>query len=199
MRKPILAAAAGAVLAFAFVGPGFAGTKDADGNHGPTGYSNQYDDEGANTIDCGDSGAQTLDYVGATNLWPPNHKAVLGSVIANDDNDDSVDGQPTVFVTGSSNDAYEDGDVETAYDSAANAATDGEGHEGTATADLKVLRERSGQAKEGRRYDITATATFDDGSTCQAHFSICVPHDMRSSTREADCPNPSGGTVTPGA
>jgi hypothetical protein len=199
----------GLLASFAVVGPAF-GAKDADGNHGPKGYSNNFDGEDQNTQECNGDAEQYVDYVGPTNLWPPNHKAVDGIVRAVDNDDDSSTSEatPTLVLRVGSNDEFEEGDATVDYGAeGAGMATDPAGYQdnvenGIAPANVIVLRERSGQSKDagGRVYTIEATAMFADNGdpqtsdSCTVYFCIRVPHDMRKTdgNRSEPCtPDPS--------
>ncbi|HEX8003239.1 MAG TPA: hypothetical protein VF519_11140 [Mycobacteriales bacterium] len=131
------------------------------------------------TRDCGDG--DTVDWLGAITLWPPNHKFQSSTVAANGSDADeavSIAIVPSVLdATGGDGGAEHDPDW--MYESAPATGN------GTATQDLALRAERSGRG-EGRTYTIDWTATFDDGAkTCtskddgQTPFTVSVPHDMR--------------------
>jgi len=155
----------GIAAALAVTAPGFAG-------------GNKYASV-ADSRDCGDG--DTVDWLGAIKLWPPNHKFQSSTVAAN--GSDSTEGvsiaiEPSVF-DAAGGDGGPQHDPDWMYESTPATGT------GTATQDLALRAERSGRG-EGRTYTIDWTATFDNGSkTCtskddgQTPFTVTVPHDMR--------------------
>lgn len=132
------------------------------------------------TRDCGSG--DSVDWFGATTLWPPNHKFVNETIAANgSDSTENVSIEIDPVVTdavGGDGGAEHDPDFTYASGPMASGA-------GTATVDFALRSERSGKG-EGRTYTINWKATFDDGSkTCtsgdqgQTPFVVSVPHDMR--------------------
>lgn len=133
----------------------------------------------ADTRDCGDGDA--VNWLGATTLWPPNHKFQSSTVAA--DGSDDTEGVSIAIVPSVTDAVGGDGganhDPDWMYESAPATGT------GTATQDLALRAERSGRG-EGRVYTIDWTATFDNGlKECsstdegQTPFTVTVPHDMR--------------------
>lgn len=155
----------GAVAALGVATPGFSG-------------GNKYAAV-ADSRDCGSGDA--VNWLGATTLWPPNHKFQSSTVAADGSTDTenvSIAIVPSLTdATGGDGGAQHDPDWQ--YESAPATGA------GTATQDLALRSERSGRG-EGRTYTIHWTATFDDGAkTCsstddgQTPFTVSVPHDMR--------------------
>jgi hypothetical protein len=173
--------AVGAIGALALAQPTFA-ANGGDANHGPKGYSSGTDAEGQWVQQCAegdatdDENADTIDFVGDTNNWPPNHRTVPATIIAQGDEGDEI----TVAATATSSDASMDPD---------DFAFGGPGAGTTRVeASMTTVRERSGNTahvgdNSGRMYTIHVTATFD-GSSCTADFCTRTPHDMRRENRE---------------
>lgn len=128
---------------------------------------------------CG--GDDVVNWLGATTLWPPNHKFQSSTVAAV--GNDSTEGvtlaiRPVVTdATGGDGGSQHDPDFMYS-DSPANTG------KGTATVDNQLRSERSGKG-EGRTYTIHWTATFDNGTEectsedgSHAPFVVEVPHDM---------------------
>jgi len=168
MRKTTGLLAIAAIAAFGFVGPALA---NGDDNHGPKGY-----EPGTGSSQTCDQASHTIAYDGPTRLWPPNHRDVQGTVIATGHPTDDV----TLTVTGWDNDTNQDSDFAA---SEAPPSTNG-----STSSDLTFVRERTGQAKDGRTYTIRADATFSDTTqTCTRYFCVIVPHDMRQANRSGEC------------
>jgi hypothetical protein len=170
--------AVGAVGAFAVAPSTFAANGGND-SHGPTGYSKGVDAEGQNVRECAegtgstdDEDPDTIDFVGETNSWPPNHRDVAASIIADGDEGDAI----TLAAVATSNDTSMDPDD---FDFMG---------PGTGTsrvvAGVTTARERAGYTDQdsGRVYTIDVTATFD-GTECTAQFCTRTPHDMRRTNR----------------
>lgn len=163
------AATLGLVGAFVVVGPGIAGNDE---------LRNKY--QSAETVhDCGDD--STITYNGPLKMWPPNHKLQDVSITAVDGDAEPATDETSLTVTFEVLDAVGgDGgpthDPDVVFPSGL-VATDS----GSATVPLQLRSERSGKG-EGRTYEITATAAFDNGlptGSCSRTFLITVPHDMR--------------------
>ena len=139
---------------------------------------NKYESVAASRT-CGDD---SVNWLGALKLWPPNHKYVPSTIVATGDDGESVtlDVMPDYDESAMGGDGgpQHDPDWEVT-DSPANTGTK------TATVDLKLRAERSGQG-DGRVYTVDWTAVFGgeecsslDGTTEHAPFVVTVPHDMR--------------------
>lgn len=162
--KAAAAVTVGLVGAFAFVGPGQAGSDEV---------RNKYP-SGTETEECS-TGPVTdkVTYTGPQKLWPPNHKlqdvefrAVNGG----------ADTSTTLSITSQIDDvAGGDGGPQHDPDYVPGAAANG-GGEAVAAAQLRS--ERSGKG-EGRTYTLTAVGTFDGLRTCSLTVDVIVPHDMR--------------------
>ncbi len=145
--------------------PGFAG-------------GNKYEAVAAQA-DCGSG--NVVNWLGATTLWPPNHKFQPASVQAVDASGDNVTIEIDPVITdavGGDGGAKHDPDVTYTSSPVATGA-------GSALVDFALRSERSGRG-EGRTYTINWVATFDNGSdTCTSNddgqdpFVAFVPHDMR--------------------
>lgn len=127
-------------------------------------------------------GGDVVNWLGATTLWPPNHKMQSSTVAAV--GDDATEGvtltiRPVVTdAAGGDGGAQHDPD----YMWESSPANTGQG---VATVDNQLRAERSGRG-EGRIYTVHFTAMFDDGAEectsedgSQAPFVVTVPHDMR--------------------
>lgn len=116
------------------------------------------DDDGILPLDCAPATG-----VPAT-IWPPNHKLVdidIAGVVGND-------GQDPVIVV---NSVFQDESVE--------GLGDGNTHPDafiSAFGSVRVRAERSG-LEDGRIYEISFTATGDDGASCSGTVTVGVPHD----------------------
>jgi hypothetical protein len=163
-----VATAVGLVGAFAFVGPGQAGSE----------FDNKYE-SGETVHDCGDD--STITYNGPLKMWPPNHKLQDVSITALDGDAEPATDDTTLTVTFEVLDAVGgDGgpqhDPDVLFPEGPVAMGNPE-----ATVPFQLRSERSGKG-EGRTYEITATAAFDNGlptGSCSTTFEITVPHDMR--------------------
>jgi hypothetical protein len=167
MRRKVGTAAAvvGMVGAFAFVGPGQAGSD----------FKNKYDST-ESVHACGDD--STITYNGPLKMWPPNHKLQDVSITAHDGDAEPATDDVTLTVLPAVDDAMGgDGGPQHEPDWSTDLA--GAGTE-SVTVDFQLRSERSGKG-DGRIYNIRADATFDNGlSSCTAEFEVLVPHDMRS-------------------
>ena len=174
MRRFSLFIALGVIVSFAVVGPSFS-AKGGYEQRGPANSTFDGPDQWDKECDDDDSTDDSIDFVGDTNQWPPNHRAVPSDIFARGDTTDTV----SLTLVASSNDSFESSDFGYSTTTVSN---------GTVRADVTTVRERSGGsdqigANSGRRYEITATATFSDGSACVATFCVRIPHDMRPENR----------------
>jgi hypothetical protein len=190
--------AIGIVGAFALAQPTFA-AGGGDDNHGPKGYTGTYDGEGRWDKECADddSSDDTIDFVGATNNWPPNHREVTATVFARgdeatDDGDPNTPEQPadTAAITSVIVTSNDSGFVPSGDDADWGTANPVASTDGTASTEVWTVRERSGDMKDtggtpGRIYNIAVTATFSDSADpCTATFCVRTPHDMRGANRD---------------
>lgn len=115
-------------------------------------------------------------------MWPPNHKLQDVTMSATDGSSNPVEGaanETTLVVTVSILDAV-GGDGGPRHDPdyffpAGPMATG----DPTAEVPFQLRSERSGKG-EGRTYDISSHATFDNGAkACDWTMQVFVPHDMR--------------------
>ena len=107
-----------------------------------------------------------------TILWPPNHKMVTVSILANASDDSG--GPVTLAATVSSNEPENglgDGDTAPDWTTPLIDQTDG-------IITLQLRAERSGRGN-GRVYTVTITATDGSGNRSQANVDIIVPRDQR--------------------
>lgn len=185
---------AGLVAASAFASPLVAAPKGT--NH------NNSDDTAAEG--CGD-GNELVIHAPAT-LWPPNHKYYedIYALATDEDGGDitlntygwhnQYDGDTELNGSGNTADdittddagatkvqwGFEDGDQDTGKPTVF-ATEDGSGEVQT---DWMARAERSGRDKDGRVYNLRATADFADGGSCELTVPFTVPHDMRKANRQ---------------
>lgn len=156
----------GLVGAFAFVGPGLADSE----------FRNKYDKTQV-VHDCGDDA--TITYDGPLKMWPPNHKLQEVSITATDGDAEPALDETTLAVTFAVTDAA-GGDGGPQHDPDVIPGAPATGNP-SATVPVQIRSERSGRSgPDGQRvYDLTANATFDNGtSQCSHTFQVVVPHDM---------------------
>jgi hypothetical protein len=117
-----------------------------------------------------------------TTLWPPNHKMVTVSIVANASDDSG--GPITLGAIVSSNEPENGlGDGDTAPDWTTPVID-----QTTGIITLQLRAERSGKGN-GRVYTVTITATDESGNTTQASVDITVAHSQPS----ASCTPPPPG------
>jgi hypothetical protein len=190
-------------ILFSAVFPAGAIPKDANVNTQSTITVHCLETDGDETDPAG-----TITFVGPTRLWPPNHKYTeVGDIVisATDEDTGGSEANPvadnvTIVVTAGHDQDGLNGSGNTEDDvTTSDFGMDGP-TPGTATTDQwQVRAERSGQDQAGREYFFDVTAMFTDSDTdgssegatvCEVTFHVCVPHDMRKSTRTAECDNP---------
>jgi hypothetical protein len=143
-------------------------------------------DPGAMTSDDMDSDGDTISITGPTTLWPPNHKYVTETITATDSANEALTEAATdpdgVTLTTTAVSNQPDGGLgsgNTADDASVQTPTNGSE---SATQVVKLRAERDGvdPTKAGRTYTINAMATFDGSNleSCNAQFTVHVPHDM---------------------
>ena len=184
MRKHLLLCAVGVLAVGALGGSAIAGqdsTTDAK-NKFPKDSDARDCDAPMNVGDVAvDPGNDQIVFHGATTLWPPNHKYRTVSITADGDSADENTSLTTSVVSDQPANGIGDGNTENDA-SPANAtaadADDGQA-DGDATTEHQLRAERAGPIKAGRTYEITATASFDNGAdSCTEIFVVHVPHDM---------------------
>ena len=137
--------------------------------------------DSVNSPVCKDSSVTVIDTTApciapvpsATILWPPNHKMVDITIVAN--GSDNSGGQVTLAASVSSNepeDGLGDGDLSPDWTTPVIDQVNG-----IVTLQLRAERSDSGN---GRVYTITITATDASGNSSQASLQILVPHDQRN-------------------
>ena len=125
---------------------------------------------------------------GPDTLWPPNHKMVQQTAIAQSNNSTvaATDGDTMLTFTPRIDDAT-GGDGGPQHDPDVSSEIAGSG-KGRAEVPFEVRAERSGKG-EGRTYIFDWSAKFSDGTTCMSNataedgdadapFTIFVPHDQ---------------------
>jgi hypothetical protein len=167
--------------------------------------------------------AGTITFVGPTRLWPPNHKYTeIGDIVISATDEDTGSGtnpaaDNVAIEVMASHEQFADGeelpgsgntdeDVKPDFDADMDPVPpDATGI--ATTNQWQVRAERSGQDQTGREYLFEVMAEFsdsdEDGSSedvtvCSVEFRVCVPHDMRKSTRAVPCPNPENGSSVQG-
>jgi hypothetical protein len=115
----------------------------------------------------------TFTYDGVTVAWPPNHKERTAVVTLTDADDEPATDGVTLTVDGTEL----LGSGNTSPDWMVPATQTGDG---SASAPVSFLGERSGTEQDGRTYTFTANGTTDSGlSKCKAvFFTAFVPHDQ---------------------
>lgn len=124
------------------------------------------------TIECNEPPDCSGASASPSQLWPPNHRFVLITILGVTD----PDGDPITFTIDS---IFQDERVRQAGGGAGNTSPDGMGM-GTSTA--RVRAERNGTPRtpgDGRVYTIGFTADDGNGGTCVGTVTVCVPHDQR--------------------
>jgi len=117
------------------------------------------------TVEVSDTEAPTLAPAASkTMLWPPNHKLIPITIMANAE--DNSGGPVTLDVQVTSNEPDEDDWVIESVDNT------------TGEIQLSLRAERSGTG-DGRVYTVTITATDEANNSSTATVEIRVPHDKR--------------------
>jgi hypothetical protein len=115
--------------------------------------------------DCDDDEIHVCDSVSAAPsiLWPPHHELV----------DITIQGVPTPPFAITIDSIFQDEEVFEEGQGSGHTAADGLGL-GTSTASVRAERDGGG---DGRVYHIGFTAEDDQGRSCSATVTVCVPHD----------------------